>query len=264
MRSTNQQWPTLRRPVLKTQSAESESKPPTKESKPPASQAALTPKRNAGDQPKGRWWDSGESSSTESANQCEEVTKQMSYWPAQSSHCYDTPAEQEQFLNPPSYPTVSPSQHQDDQTPDTPKEHHPEEGMELSDTWYNYIIPQSWHISARSSVSYGLYAIVQKHLLLDPPPKSLEFPPLNLPDIHTTHSQTTGHSDRWVLLFHSSGIRVHASTHAPTQAGPVHVQPVRLLPTDREYRLALAPGPCDVNAEAWGGWAGCGAGAARA
>ena len=108
-RSTNQKWPTNPGPMPKPQEkvdydAPSESKQPTKKSKPPASQTILTPVRNTGDQWKGRLWDSGESSSAESTNQCEELTKQMSYWPAQSNHCYDPPAEPEQFLNPPSYP----------------------------------------------------------------------------------------------------------------------------------------------------------------
>ena len=79
----------------------------------------------------------------------------------------------------------------------------------LRGTWCNHINAHQWHIAACSSVSYGLYAIVQRHLMMDPPPEPLEFPSLKLPDIQMTVSQATGHSDRWADMSSDSESEGH-------------------------------------------------------
>ena len=157
---------------------------------------ALTPLSNSSDPSsvtvtprRGRFW-SRCSTDTENST-TPPVASVPGYWHHSDMALddYDTPAQKEQLLSGHQPPTDNVSTpHNSDQT----------WFMLLpSDTWYNHIIAHQWHISARSSVSYGLYASVERHIMMDSPHNPLEFPLLNLPDIQMTHSQATGHSDRW-------------------------------------------------------------------
>ena len=201
----------------------------SKNRKPPASQTTLTPIHIAGDQPKGRLWDSGESGSAESTNQCEELTTQICYWPAQSSHCYDTLAEQEQFLNPPTHPAVSIQEHFFDphEFPEVPSptttnaksisKPHSALFFDLHyDIFSLYPTHISWHVKVRPDTHQAMCDIVLKHQAIQlcerNPSEPPGFPGFDLPDLEApmhdsgffSPSKVRGHSNRWADMLSDS------------------------------------------------------------